>query len=213
MTNQPVAPPPTGFPVRMVSGKTTHVMTAAEQEWWNESRDAYMAQTKFTEVTDMRDMDRLLAMELMVFRWTQWMSAGLDYDGDMIVSEKDLQLQLKGYSDQITKIKASMVLSKDARDAAANEGNFARWFSDLKARARIFGIHREEQLQVALTLFNELAATVRVFLAADEEERGRTGLRTSDDVLRYINDDIIPRYVALDQYFQEHEQRLWIKDQ
>lgn len=213
MTNQPIAPPPTGFPVRMVSGKTSHVMTAAEQEWWNESRDAYMAQTKFTEVTDMRDMDRLLAMELMVFRWTQWMSAGLDYDGDMIVSEKDLQLQLKGYSDQITKIKASMVLSKDARDAAANEGNFARWFSDLKARARIFGIHREEQLQVALTLFNELSATVRVFLAADEEERGRTGLRTSDEVLRYINDDIIPRYKALDEYFQEHEQRLWVKDQ
>jgi hypothetical protein len=197
----------------MVSGKVTHVMTPAEQEWWNESRDAYMAQTKFTEVTDMRDMDRLLAMELMVFRWTQWMSAGVDYDGDLLASEKDLQLQLKGYSDQITKIKASMVLSKDARDSAANEGNFARWFSDLKARARIFGIHREEQLQVALTLMNEITGAVRIFLAGDEEERGRTGLRTADDVLRWINDEAAPRYQALDEYFQEHEQRLWIKDQ
>lgn len=208
----PSPPLPAGFPVKMVSGKTTLVMTVAEQEWWNESREAYMSEAKFTEVTDMRDMDRLLAMELMVFRWTQWLSGGQDYDGDLLVDEGKLQMQLKHYSDQITKIKTSMVLSKDARDSAANEGNFAKWFSDLKSRARIFGIHREEQLQIALTLFNELSGIVRTFDQSDAEERSRAGFKTEGDILNWLREQALPRYAALDAYFTEHEQRFWIKD-
>lgn len=215
MTLQPASgppPAPQGFPVQMVSGQVTTVMTSAERDWWNESRDAYMEQTKFTEVTDMRDMDRLLAMELMVFRWTQWMSAGVDYLNDMI-DEGKLQAQLKAYSDQITKIKTSMVLSKDARDAAANDGNFAKWFSDLKQRAKIFGKHRENQLQVALTLMNELSGIVTTFDRSDEEERIRAGFTSNEAIVGWIRQHMIPQYKALDEYFTQNVQRYWIQDQ
>lgn len=213
MTLQPTGtpPPPPGFPVRMVSGQVTYVLTIAEQQWWNESRDAYMDQTKFTEVTDLRDMDRLLAMELMVFRWTQWLASDSDYVGDSF--DDKLQAQLKAYSDQITKIKTSMVLSKDSRDSAANDGNFAKWFGELKQRARVFGIHREDQLQVALTLMNELSGIVNTYDRSDEEERIRAGFISEEAIMAWIRTTMIPTFKALDEHFTEHVQRYWITDQ
>lgn len=87
-----------------LGGKVTQVQTDQEAEYFEESRDAYLKQTKFTENTDLKDLDRLLVLELMVFRWTQHLSAGSDYDGDM-VNEKQLTADIKLYSDQINKIK------------------------------------------------------------------------------------------------------------
>jgi hypothetical protein len=68
--------------VRMVSGKLTTVQTAAEAEFYVESQAAYLSQTKFTENTDLKDLDRLLVLELMVFRWQQHLFSGQDYDGE-----------------------------------------------------------------------------------------------------------------------------------
>ncbi len=67
-----------------------------EAEYFEESRDAYLKQTKFTENTDLKDLDRLLVLELMTFRWTQHLAAGADYDGDM-VNERQLTADIKLY--------------------------------------------------------------------------------------------------------------------
>ena len=90
--------------VRMVSGNTTQVQTDQEAAYFEESRDLYLRQTKFTENTDLKDLDRLLVLELMVFRWQQHLFAGADYDGDM-VNDKQLTSEIKLYSDQINKVK------------------------------------------------------------------------------------------------------------
>ena len=152
--------------VRMVSGKVTQVMTRAEAEYFCESRDAYLKQTKFTENTDLKDLDRLLVLELMTFRWQQHLFAGQDYDGDM-VNEKQLTGDIKLYSDQLNKVKDSMGLSKKAReDSLQDGGNFSQWLSDLKARAKLFGTHRENQLTKGLVLMKELFTVVSTFSSA-----------------------------------------------
>lgn len=197
--------------VQLVSGKTSKVMTELEAEWFNETRDSYLAQTKFTETTDLRDLDRLLIMELMIFRWTQHLAAGVDYEGFPVEAEQ-IRRNIKEYSDQINKIKESMGLNKRARDDAANDGNFAQWLSDLKARAKIFGIHREKQLQVALTLFNELSGIVTTFDRSDAEERGKIGFENEGKILEWIRQVALPRYHEVDAHFREHEQRYWVRD-
>ncbi len=103
--------------VSMVSGSLIQVQTDQEAAYFQESRDAYLTQTKFTENTDLKDLDRLLVLELMIVRWQQHLFAGMDYDGDM-VNEKQLTADIKLYSDQINKIKELMGLSKKAREAA-----------------------------------------------------------------------------------------------
>lgn len=206
---------PSGFAsvltdVQLVSGKTTRVQTAMEAEWFNETRDQYLAQTKFTETTDLRDLDRLLVLELMIFRWTQQLSAGVDYEGFEVNAEQ-LRRNVKEYSDQLNKIKESMGLSKKTRDDAANDGDFSAWITELKRRAKIFGIHRETQLRMALILMNDLSAIVSSYDRSDTEERAKLGFPDVDSIIGWIRDVMLPEYEAVDAHFREHVQRFWTR--
>lgn len=197
--------------VKLVSGKHIEVKTALEAEWFNETRDQYTKQTKFTETTDLRDLDRLLAHELMIFRWTQWLASGSDYDGDLI-DENEIRKNLKEFSDQINKIKETMGLNKKARDAATAEGNFAAWIADLKQRAKIFGIHREKQLTKALVLMKELSAVVRSFDRSDEEERQKNGFETPEEIVDWIRNIMLPEFDVIDEHFRKNQQTYWVRD-
>lgn len=195
-----------------VSNAELFVMTDAEGSWFEASRDAYLAQTRFTENTDLKDIDRLLALELMMFRWTQWLASGFDYNNDLI-DEKQLTLNLKMYSDQVNKLKESMGLAKATRDKAMAEGDFSKWVSELKARAKLFGIHRETQLTACLTLWEQLSAVLSSFDRSDAEERRMLGFETEHDILEWIRKTAMPEYRAIDAYFREHSQSYWIRQQ
>lgn len=198
--------------VKLVSGKDVTVQTDQEADWFIQTRDSYTTQLKFTEVTDLVDLDRLLILELMVFRFTQHLAQGTDYDGDML-NEKQMLADLKLYSDQINKVKDSMGLNKKSRDDAANEGNFSAWLSDLKSRAKIFGVHREKQLTKALTLMQELSTVVGAYDRSDEEERRKLGFASPAEIVDWVRETMLPEFHALDAYFREHEQRYWVRDQ
>lgn len=196
--------------VKLVSGETVTVMTEAEKRWFEATRDSYLEQTKFTETTDLRDLDRLLVHELMIYRWTTWIASGQDYDGHM-TDDADLQRQIKLYSDQINAIKASMGLSKKARDAAADKGTVAEYISELKSRAKAFGLMREDQLIKALALFEELSTVVGTFLRSDKEEREKMGFETEAEIIDWVWNTAIPEYRRIDEHFRQNTQRYWTK--
>jgi hypothetical protein len=198
--------------VKMLNGQDTTVQTDDEAAYYTASKAAYLKETRFTENTDLRDLDRLLTLELLVFRWQQWLFAGMDYEGDFLENEKQLIQDIKLYSDQINKIKESMGLNKKSRDAAAAEGNFAVWLSDLKARAKVFGVHREKQLTKALVLMQELSAVVGTFDRSDEEERRKIGFESEKDIVGWVRDVMLPEFKALDEHFRAHVQRYFIRD-
>lgn len=198
--------------VQMLNGQETTVLTDDEAAYYLESKIAYLSETRFTENTDLRDLDRLLTHELMIFRWQQWLFAGMDYDGDLLDNEKQMIQDLKLYSDQVNKIKESMGLNKKSRDAQAADGNFAGWLADLKQRARLFGVHRENQLKTALVLMNDLSAVVSGFDRSDEEERRKLGYVDEAAVLAYVRDIVLPQYKAIDDHFRTHTQTYYIRD-
>lgn len=181
-----------------------------EAQWFEQTRDAYLTEAQYTDSTDIRDLDRLLVHELMVFRWTKQIGSGRDYD-DLLIDEQDLQRNIKLYSDQITKIKESMGLTRKVRDAAANAESVADYLSNLKARAKQFGVHREEQLDKALTLFEELSAVVGAFQRASEEERKKIGFPDEASVLEWITETAIPEYRVIDEHFRKNEQRYFVR--
>lgn len=195
--------------VDLASGSQIKVH-AQEADWFNETRDEYLRQTKFTERTDLQDLDRLLALELSVYRSTQHMASGIDYEG-LLVDEAKLQRDIKLMSDQITKVKSSMGLSKAARDAAANEGNLAQYLNELKSRAKEFGIMREEQLGKALVLLKDIFANAGVYLRSDDEERQKIGFEDAEDVLRWIIEDVKPEFDTVDEYFRANSQKFWVR--
>ena len=197
--------------VTQISGEDLTVLSSSEARWFTSSRDDYLSQTKFTETTDLRDLDRLLGLELTVFRMTQWLSAGHDYDG-FDIDDVLLRRNLREYSEQISRLKSSMSLTKAARNEAANAGDLAGWITNLKARAKIFGIHREKQLTKALVLMNELSAIIGAFDRSDAEERHRLGFEDDTEIVDWVRTRMLPEYREIDEYFRDHEQRYWIRD-
>lgn len=187
------------------------VQTEVEQRWFNQTKERYLSETRFTDTTDLQDMDRLLCLELSIFRWNQHLASGRDYQSEL-VDDDLLRKQIKEQSEAITKLKQSLGLDKKSRDAALNEGNFAAWFSDVKRRAKLFGIHRENQLNKALALVNELSGIVGAYDRSDAEERKKLGFETPEHILAWIRDSMLPDFRAIDEYFIEHEQKLWKRD-
>jgi hypothetical protein len=82
----------------------------------------------------------------------------------------------------------------------------------VKRRAKLFGLHRETQLSVALALQNEIAATVGAFDRSDLEERRKLGFETEKDIVGWLREYVIPKYAELDRHFTQNEQRLWKRD-
>ncbi len=210
LTEIPPGPEPDPITVRMISGAELTVLTESERTWFETSRDTYLEQTKFTQTTDLRDLDRLLSLELAVFRMTQHVAAGQDYDGYEI-DEVLTRRNLREYSEQINRVKSSMGLNKAARDEAASGGDVSAFISDLKSRAKIFGIHREKQLGRALVLMNELSAIVGAYDRSDAEERARLGFTDEKEILEWVRQRMLPEYKELDEHFRENDQRYWIR--
>lgn len=199
------------FEVQLCSGEQLLVQTDQEQRWFNATKGKYLTENKFDAVTDAQDLDRLLVLELALFRWTQHLASGRDYENNLI--DEDLnRKQIKEQSDVINKLKVQLGLDKRARDAALAEGNFHTWFSEAKRRAGLFRVHRENQLRRALALINELSGIVNTFDRCDEEERRKLGWETEKDIVDWVRSQMMPKFHELDAYFVENEQRYWKKD-
>jgi hypothetical protein len=199
------------FPVQLCCGETLQVQTEVEQRWFEATKAKYLSETRFTDTTDLQDMDRLLALELLMFRWNQHLASGRDYEGNL-VDDDLIRKQVKEQSETITRLKTSLSLDKKSRDAALNEGNFATWLADVKRRAKLFGIHRETQLNKALSLMNELSGIIGAYDRSDEEERKKLGFESESEILQWVRETMLPEFRAIDEYFIENEQKLWKRD-
>lgn len=202
---------PERFRVELCSGEGMMVQTEVEQRWFDQTKAKYLSEHRFTETTDLQDVDRLLCLELLMFRWNQHLSKGYDYEDNM-VDDDLLRKQVKDQSEAITRLKAALGLDKKTRDAHLNEGNFATWFADVKRRAKLFGMHRENQLNKALALMNELSGIMGAFDRSDHEERKKLGFEDESEILRWVRETMLPEFRAVDEYFLEHEQKLWKRD-
>ena len=85
-----------------------------------------------------------------------------------------------------------------------------RKYSIVRARAKEFGVHRDEQNAKSQDLFNELKKLVGLYRRTDEEERKHLSVDLPD-ILEWIENVAIPEYDAIDDNFRKN-QKLWIRD-
>lgn len=207
----PTLPGPVLTKVSTVAGHSIEVMSTEEARYYNASKRKYLAENKFTAVTDLVDLDRLLFMELLVFRWTGWLSSGRDYDGLLSPNQEDqVRKNLKEMSPLISGVKNDLGLTKSQRDKEAFE-SVGQYLIDLKARAKEHGIRREDQLTKAICLMKELFSLVGTFDRSNELERSKIGLESEADIIDWIRGHMRPEFDAIDEYFRTHQQKFWVR--
>lgn len=206
-----VANPTALIKVKTVSGFEIEVMGRSEAKYFRDQMTKYLAENKFTAVTDLADLDRLLFLELLIFRWTGWLSSGKDYDGFLAPSQEDqVRKNIKEVGPQISTIKQDLGLTKSQRDKEAFE-SVGQYLVDLKARAKEHGVRREKQLTTAICLVKELFSLIGTYDRSNELERTKIGLESPEDILDWIRMHMKPEFDAVDEYFQNNQQKFWVR--
>ena len=73
------APPAPIAPVTTASGQTIEVLSDSERLYYKGQAARYQAENKFDNTSDLLELDRLVFMELLVFRASSWLGRGQDY--------------------------------------------------------------------------------------------------------------------------------------
>lgn len=200
------------FTVTTLSGQQIDVFDKAELTFYEEAQSRYLSQNKFTEASDLRTLERLIGQELLCFRWQKQLTSGVDQFGMSLTSpdEDRLRKSIKESLPSIQELMKDLGLTKSQRDKQAYE-NVGTYITELQVRAKEFGYSREKQLGKAMELINELFAHVGAFDRSNEEERHKIGFKTEKDLIRWIIDYMKPNYDAVDKYFQENQQKYWVR--
>lgn len=202
---------PTLIKVRTVAGHEIEVQGKDEAKYYRDQMRKYLDQNGFTAVTDLSDLDRLLFFELMVYRWTNWLASGKDYEGYLAPAQEDqLRKNLKETAPLISGIKNDLGLTKSQRDKEQFE-SVGQYLVDLKARAKEHGVRREKQLTAAICLIKELFSLVGTFDRSNELERSKIGLETEADIIDWVRTHMQPEFDKIDEHFRTHQQKYWLR--
>ncbi len=215
MTQSPVAPPaganPYGitlFSVQTPGKSSLNLQTQEEADWYEDRRDRYRTDNHFPNVSDLADLDRLLLLEIMSYRWGLWISQGFDYMHAR-VDEGALKNMIKDYSVEIRLVKASLGIDKATRDKEKGE-SLADYVHNLLQRAKEFGYHRNEQYELAVTSFYELRSMVMTFDRCDDEERAILEL-SHESILEWIRETLIKNWDQMSEDFRKN-QAIWVRE-
>jgi hypothetical protein len=196
------------YSVDSPSGSELNLQTQEEADWYENKRDRYLTDNMFTNVSDLQDLDRLLMLEVMLYRWGLWMGQGFDYLYSRI-DENQLKNNLKDYSTEVRLIKGSLGIDKVTRDKDKGE-SLSDYVDKLLERAKVFGYHRNKQYEMAVTKFYQLRSMVMTYERCDQEERELLDL-SLESIIDWVKEDVIKPFDELNASFRK-EQAIWVRE-
>lgn len=199
--------------VKSVTGMEIDLLHQREKKFYEQARDKYLNDFKFTAESDYRALDRLLLLETQMYR-AQWMlAAGHDYDGvDLEPAEtKALRAAEKDINAQITQIQKDLGLTKAQRDADAQADSVGAYIMKLKQAAREHGIRRDRQVAKAIELTMELFAMAGAYSRSNENERKKLGIESAEDIVTWILEYMQPEFDEVDKAYRKN-QKMWVRE-
>ncbi len=194
--------------VRGESGTEFEVLNKEEKDFFEMNLKKYKEQYRFENVSDLADVDRMLGLELLSYRYTAWLIKGSDYD-NLQFSEKDIRDHKQKVDTEIRLLKKNMGMDRRGRVESEAE-SVSEYLRNLLRRAGEFGVHRDTQIAKALDLFNDLKTMIGLHDRTDTEERLHLGVE-DHQIIEWVRNSAIPEYDAIDDAFRKN-QRSWIKD-
>lgn len=199
--------PDQGIAVKTPSGGVFYVLTDEEHKLYQDRAQRYLTEYRYEDVSDLQDIDRMLMMEILIWRWGLWLAKEQDYWGDNIDTNATKR-HVNEWSRELRGLKKSLGMDKASRERAKGE-NVADYLDNLRKRAKQFGVMRNEQNTKTITLFQELKALVTFYNNCNERERRENHIELTD-ILEWIEKVAIPEFDAIDEKFRK-EQSIWVR--
>jgi hypothetical protein len=195
--------------VTLPSGASFNLLTEGEKEYFEAISTRYLSEHMFTNISDLQDVDRVVIMETMSWRWSQWLSMEKDWSGNDIEMD-EIKKAINEYSRELRLLKKLIGIDKATRERTKGE-SFADYVETLRRRAREFGVMRNEQAIKAITLFQELTSLITLMNNTTPDEQQEQHC-SKDDILKWIESIAIPEFQDIDKKFRETSQKFWIMD-
>lgn len=199
-----------GIPVQLPSGAVYYVLTNSEAEYLRDKIRRYLDDNHFVNISDVQEIDRMITFELLIHRWTQWLSRGKDYWNETIPT-KQFSDMVESYSKEVRLLKKGLGVDKSTRDRTRGDDSMSAHWENLLQRAREFGYMRNDQFMQTITAFQRIKAMITLYENSDEIERKENACELAD-VLEVIKEEIV-RFDAIDEKFRFEKQALWIRNQ
>ena len=196
------------FEVESPTGSTFYLQTAAEAEYYERQKLKYQTDNKFTNIADLEDLTRLLTLEVMIYRWSTWLTQGFDYLASR-VDESGLKNSVREYSVEVRQVKTTLGIDRATREKDKGE-TLGEYIQNLLNRAKEFGYHRNEQYSKAVTLLWELINQVQTHDRCDEDERKELDL-TESSIIDWVRTVVMPEWDEINQSFRK-QQATWIRE-
>jgi hypothetical protein len=197
-----------GISVTLPSGSAYSVMTNHEADYLTDKIERYLSDNHFVNVSDMQDIDKMIVFELLIHRWTLWMSRGRDYY-DEDINVKQYSDMASSYSTEVRQLKKALGVDKSTRDRTRGDDSIPAFWDNLLRRAREFGYSRNEQFNQVLVGFQRIKAMITFYDNADEIER-KENRCDLEDVFEVIREEIA-KFDAIDEKFRFEKQATWIR--
>jgi hypothetical protein len=197
------------YEVTLPSGAKAHVMTEEERDYVADRAVRYTSEYAFSSISDLQDVDRVLMMELVEWRYNRFLTHGIDYNGEFIVQE-EIQKSILDISKELRQVKKLLGIDKAAREKLKGE-SVSDYLDSLRFRAKKFGIMREQQLTKSISLFKELQSLITYHDNCTEVERRENGV-TIEDIISWLRDTAFTEFDEIDEHFLKNEQSLWVRE-
>lgn len=196
------------YSVKTPTGSDLNLQTEGEARWYEQQRDRYMSDNRFTNVSDVEDLSRLLTLEIMIYRWTTHLTQGFDYLAGR-VNETELKNAIKEYSTEIRQLKGSLGIDRAQRERDKGE-TVGDYVATLLRRAKEFGVHRDDQYAKSVTYIWELISMIQTHDRCDEQERRELDL-TEASIVQWVRDTLMPEWDETNKAFRKN-QKVWISE-
>lgn len=197
------------YEVKTPSGNPLRLQTEDEARFYNDNKKKYLDEYKITNASDIQEVERILVMEIMVHRWSTWLTQGFDYD-EGLVSAEELRRNIKDYSGELRQCKESLGIDRVTRNKDKGE-DVATYIDKLRQRAKEFGVMRNAQAAKAIQLFKEAETLIGTFERTDRDEQEHLRLN-KDEIFKWFCDVAIPEFNEIDKSFRENNQKYWVRD-
>lgn len=188
-------------------GASFRVLNQEEADHYIATAQKYQDDNKFTNASDIAELDRILMMELMCYRWSQWLLQEEDYYGKK-VNPVELQKSVETYSKEIRGIKKDLGIDKSTRDRGGAE-SVADYIQKLQLRAKEFGYTRNKQAVKAITILMELRGLITLHKNSSDSERREFEARWPDIVAWF--EEKCEEFDEIDAQLRE-KQTYWVRE-
>lgn len=202
---------PQGIGIRILlpSGADYEVPTLEDAEYIERLIAEYQAEFVFENPSDLADLDLIVQMESLCWRWNRELSLGYDRSNQP-VNARQLQDFVKSNSTEIRRLKDQLGMDRKQRMRTSGDGSVAEFIERLTTAGAQMNILRCAQLSEGIELSMQLRTLTTVYFNGDEETR-RIFHCTAEDILEWVANVFDPRMQAVDDYFMHNDQSIWIR--